>query len=845
MKKIIKLLTLGCGLLTGTHAMAEQSASLLVVLKAPNVRALSGQPSDNQLLTQSRHQGFKASLVSTFKPTRHIFKDRLQQWQVPQSQLEGLLQKLNNDPTVEFAEPNFTVYIDQYDQGPIHQWAPSSTTTLANDLPSDPAFYKLWGLNNTGQTRGTADADIDAPEAWKITTGSKDIAIGIIDTGIDYNHPDLVGNMWTNPNEIPGDGIDNAGNGYIDDIHGINTATGSGDPMDDHSHGTHVAGTIGASANNHMGIAGVNHHTSMIGCKFIKASGGGSIGDAIKCLDYFIDLKLAGTDVRLTNNSWGGGSRSEAMVEALQRSHEAGMLFVSSAGNAGEDNDAVPHYPSSYEADSILSVASTTHMDNKSGFSNYGKTSVDLGAPGSDIYSTMPNDRYASKSGTSMASPHAAGVAALILAANPGLSHTELKTLMMESGDALPALENNTVSGKRINVASAIEAAALPTWYLTSDVSSQTVKQGESGEFVFTVQGINDWQGHVDLAVSGGLTVDISTNPVPADGSSVITVSTNDNTAVGKHQLQLTASANGVVRSQIFSVTVEHANQVSRTYNNATVTDIPDDNDAGVESVINVNEDFTLLSGEVSVDITHSWRGDLQVSLVAPDGQITVLHNRTGSSQNNLKKTWNLDELNGNALGQWTLLVKDLSARDQGTINNWSLTLTGTKSGQDPVTVPKANFLADVDERKVTFTDTSTDEGLDIIEWSWNFGDGSSSDEQNPTHTFANAGSWNVSLTVTDSKGNTDTMEREVVIGGFAMSLASQIKQDNGDVKLRFTFGGSDTIFLNMYRDNRFVRSVFNIGETTDTLRNASGKSYTYKVCDNKGCSNEVVVEVE
>ena len=252
-----------------------------------------------------------------------------------------------------------------------------------------------------------------------------------------------------------------------------------------------------------------------------------------------------------------------------------------------------------------------------------------------------------------------------------------------------------------------------------------------------------------------------------------------------------------------------------------------------------------MLSGEVSVDITHSWRGDLQVSLVAPDGQITVLHNRTGSSQNNLKKTWNLDELNGNALGQWTLLVKDLSARDQGTINNWSLTLTGTKSGQDPVTVPKANFLADVDERKVTFTDTSTDEGLDIIEWSWNFGDGSSSDEQNPTHTFANAGSWNVSLTVTDSKGNTDTMEREVVIGGFAMSLASQIKQDNGDVKLRFTFGGSDTIFLNMYRDNRFVRSVFNIGETTDTLRNASGKSYTYKVCDNKGCSNEVVVEVE
>jgi serine protease len=323
-EKIIKLLTLGCGLLTGTHAMAEQSASLLVVLKAPNVRALSGQSSDNQLLMQSVKQGYKASLVSTFKPTRHIFKNRLQQWQVPQSQLEGLLRKLNNDPTVEFAEPNFTVYIDQYSQGPIHHLpnkhlpskhsAPTSTNSLADDLPSDPAFYKLWGLNNTGQTRGSAGADIDAPEAWKITTGTKDITVGIIDTGIDYNHPDLVGNMWTNPNEIAGDGIDNDGNGYVDDIHGINTTTGSGDPMDDHSHGTHVAGTIGASANNGMGVAGVNHHTSMIGCKFIKSTG--------------------------------GGSRSEAMVEALQRSQDAGMLFVSSAGNAGEDNDAVPHYTS-------------------------------------------------------------------------------------------------------------------------------------------------------------------------------------------------------------------------------------------------------------------------------------------------------------------------------------------------------------------------------------------------------------------------------------------------------------------------------------------------------------------
>lgn len=839
MKKLTTLL-MGCSALITPAIAAEQSASLLVVLKQPDAqisqqnRSIHLTEQANQLLDHTVHQGFKAKLSPTFKATRHILKDRLQQWQVPQSQLEGLLQQLNNDPSVEFAEPNHLVYIDEYEQ-----------TNLTEELPTDPSFNKLWGLHNTGQTRGSNDADIDAPEAWKITTGSKDIVVGVIDTGIDYTHPDLIDNMWVNPNEVPGDNIDNDNNGYVDDIYGINTATGTGDPMDDHSHGTHVAGTIGASANNGIGIVGVNHQTSMIGCKFIKSSGSGSIGDAIKCLDYFIDLKLNGTDVRLTNNSWGGGSQSDAMVAALQRSHEAGLLFVSSAGNAGDNNDDAPHYPSSYEDDSVLSVASTTHVDSKSGFSNYGKTSVDLGAPGSSIYSTMPDNGYASKSGTSMASPHAAGVAALILASNPGLSPTEVKAIMMETGDALNALADNTVSGRRINVANAIDAAALPTWYLTSEVNSQTVRQGESAQFTFSVQSINDWQGQVDLAVDGALNVEFSANPVPGNGNTIISVNTDENTAVGEHQLQLTASANGIVRNQIISVKVEHANQVTRTYNNAVQVDIPDDNDSGVSSVVNVDESYTLISGEVSVDISHTWRGDLHVSLIAPNGQTTVLHNRDGGSANNLRKTWTLDQLPATGEGQWTMLVKDLSGRDVGTLNSWSLTLTGTDKGQDPVTLPQAAFLADVDGRKVTFTDTSTDEGLDIVSWAWEFGDGNTSTEQNPSHSYTEVGSYTATLTVTDSQGNSDSKTREVVIGGFVMNLLSQTRQDNGDVKLRFSFDGSEAIFLNLYKDDRYLTSVFNAGEATDTLSNPRSGTYYYKLCDSDGCSNEVQVDIE
>ncbi|MBI4231006.1 MAG: choice-of-anchor D domain-containing protein [Planctomycetes bacterium] len=337
---------------------------------------------------------------------------------------EEAIARLRAHPRVEYAEPNSIVRADL--------------------LPDDPRFPELWGLRNTGQNGGTPGADIHAEMAWNVSTGSRTVRVAVIDTGIDYTHPDLAANIWANPDEIPANGIDDDHNGFVDDLRGWDFVNDDNDPRDDMGHGTHVAGTIGAVGDNGTGVAGVDWQVSLVPVKFLDAGGSGTTADAVAAVDYAAAL---GVDVM--NASWGSTEDSRALYDAIAGG--GGSLFVAAAGNDALDNDAVPHFPSNYDLPNVIAVAATDRHDLKADFSDWGATTVDLGAPGVDILSTIPGGGYGLASGTSMAAPHVSGVAALVRAAAPGIEIAQMRQRLLDSVDPIPALSGITVSGGRLN----------------------------------------------------------------------------------------------------------------------------------------------------------------------------------------------------------------------------------------------------------------------------------------------------------------------------------------------------------------------------------------------------------
>jgi subtilisin family serine protease len=335
--------------------------------------------------------------------------------------------------------------------------------------PNDPSYSRLWGLNNTGQNSGRSDSDIDAPEAWAFSTGSNALVTAVIDTGVQHAHPDLAANMWKNPGETAGDGVDNDDNGYVDDVFGYDFVNNDGDPNDDHGHGTHVAGTVAAVGDNNVGVAGVNWAGKVMALKFLSAAGWGESSDAIRAINYATMMKSQyGVNVRVTNNSWGGDAYSVEMEDAIRRNAEAGILFVAAAGNGGDDhvgddNDALGHYPSNYNLPNVVAVAATDRNDARAGFSNYGAATVHLAAPGVSIFSTYPNSTgYGELSGTSMASPHVAGAASLAFSYNPGATMAEVKDALLSGTDPVSAMSGKSVSGGRLNAMGMLQRLPLP-----------------------------------------------------------------------------------------------------------------------------------------------------------------------------------------------------------------------------------------------------------------------------------------------------------------------------------------------------------------------------------------------
>lgn len=414
---------------------------------------------------------------------------------------------MKDDARVKFAEPNLVFTLDDFEKGEAvseqnqGQQPPAADPSEPNDL-----HPQLWGLHNTGQTGGTAGAHVSAKDAWKIQTGDGSAngpLIAVIDTGIDYNHPDLKANMWANPGEIPGDGIDNDGNGVIDDVYGYYPAQNSGNPMDGHSHGTHCAGTIAGVGNNGIGVTGVMQNARLMAVKIFSDDGRTTAADIVKGINYATQM---GADI--TSNSWGGGGYSDAIKGAFEANP---ALHVIAAGNSNYDNDKRDNFPSNYDLDSIVAVAASDHNDTKASFSQWGATKVDVSAPGKDIYSTVPGEKYASYSGTSMATPHVSGGAGLIMSQFPGISNEEVKERLIFGSDRKDALTDISVSDGRVNFASSLEndtvAPGAPNDFGAGNLTSR------GGTLSWTSVGDDKWANGAAQTVE----IRVSNQPITAE----------------------------------------------------------------------------------------------------------------------------------------------------------------------------------------------------------------------------------------------------------------------------------------------------------------------------------------
>ena len=459
---------------------------------------------------------------------------------VDPSRLDAVLRRLRSDPRVRFAEPNYKVH--------------------ALATPNDSAFGELWGLVNSGQAvkgvTGMPDADIDADQAWNVTTGSSSVVVGILDTGVDFSHPDLGGSQTSSPGDVEEPGRDRRRSRVErrrrrrQRLRRRLARLGLGErrqqPAGRHEPRHPRRRNDRRLGNNGQGIAGVNWNVKIMALKFLDSHGDGDLADAVEALQYATSM-----GVRITNSSWGGGPFSQAMFDAIKAADSRGALFVAAAGNSGADNDAAPVYPASYDVPNVIAVAATDQDDSLASFSNRGRASVDLAAPGTQVYSTVLGGGYDWGTGTSMSAPHVTGTAALAAAAFPSATGAGLKALLLRTVDPKPSLVGVTTTEGRLNAGRALTCTGSPKTWLESPRPGFTATLNDTVPVTVLASNCASPAGVSVTANAGGVPI-----PLTARGDGLYT-GTFTATAGGPVTLTATASVGALTDSQSASGTVD------------------------------------------------------------------------------------------------------------------------------------------------------------------------------------------------------------------------------------------------------------------------------------------------
>jgi subtilisin family serine protease/subtilase family serine protease len=588
---------------------------------------------------------------------------------------EALIKAYSKRPNVEYVEPNVIVHITQ--------------------TPNDTSYSSLYGLHNTGQTSGTTDADIDAPEAWDTQTGSSSVIVASIDTGVDYIHEDLAANMWINSGETADNGIDDDSNGYIDDVYGWDFFNNDNDPIDDHGHGTHTSGTIAAVGNNGKGVTGVSWNSKIMAVKFLGAGGGGTMSGAASAIIYAADM-----GAQISNNSWGclgSGCDSQTLNDAIAYAGTEGMLFVVSAGNDTNNNDVTGAYPCVVDSPNVLCVAATDHDDDIASFSNYGLTTVDLGAPGVEILSTMPGDTYTSWSGTSMASPYVAGAAALLLSEFSFLTTEELKNILMDSVDPITALDGITVTGGRLNVDSSLDT----NFTVTGTPASQSVVIGDSTEYTLFANSLNSFNAAVTLSLDSsytGISGSFSSNPItpPANdyAQSTLTVDTTGSTVRGEYQL-LVSGTDALGEVHYDTLTLQALSPIFWGEFSPSIQHVNPGDGAAYTVTVNSVDGYT---GSVTLSLTST--GSTEVSGSLSPTTITVPADGSATSTLTITTTSSV------SIDDYTLTVESTDGTDTDT-STGILSVIDTDLEMTALSGPTSAYLSD----SITISDTVRNQG--------------------------------------------------------------------------------------------------------------------------------------